>query len=347
MTVVSSQPSTTPFELRNATLTLMALVLRTTDLAQLATALEDRFGATPALFEHEPVVINLSEVAEEAADIDFAGLVSLLRARSMVPVGVEGGSVQQMAQALEHGLGEASTLSTARPSATGGSAARAGERAAAPAPASTLSDVIEERAARTSASARARDASTERSGAAASSASAGSSATSSSSASAATGPTTSRSAAPSPRTAAPPAGATRAAPASGAAAAAATAAPARAPAPAAPGAAPTMVLDRPLRSGQQVYARGGDLVVMAAVNFGAEVIADGHIHVYAPLRGRAIAGARGNIAARIFSTCMEPQLISIAGVYRTAENSLPGNVLGKPAQVRLDGDTLIIEALGA
>jgi septum site-determining protein MinC len=96
-----------------------------------------------------------------------------------------------------------------------------------------------------------------------------------------------------------------------------------------------------------VYARGGDLVVMAAVNFGAEVIADGHIHVYAPLRGRAIAGARGNIAARIFSTCMEPQLISIAGVYRTAENSLPGNVLGKPAQVRLDGDTLIIEALGA
>jgi septum formation inhibitor MinC len=79
---------------------------------------------------------------------------------------------------------------------------------------------------------------------------------------------------------------------------------------------PTLVIDRPLRSGQQVYARGGDLVVMAAVNFGAEVIADGHIHVYAPLRGRAIAGARGNTAARIFSTCMEPQLVAIAA--RTA-----------------------------
>jgi len=87
------------------------------------------------------------------------------------------------------------------------------------------------------------------------------------------------------------------------------------------------------------------LVVMAAVNFGAEVIADGHIHVYAPLRGRAIAGARGNTAARIFSTCMEPQLVAIAGTYRTTDTALPADVLGKPAQVRLDGDTLVVEPL--
>ena len=105
------------------------------------------------------------------------------------------------------------------------------------------------------------------------------------------------------------------------------------------------MIDRPLRSGQQVYARGGDLVVLAVVNFGAEVIADGHIHVYAPLRGRAIAGARGNTAARIFSTCMEPQLVAIAGTYRTAETPLPDDVLGKPAQVRLDGETLVVEPL--
>ncbi|OYU97960.1 MAG: septum site-determining protein MinC, partial [Burkholderiales bacterium PBB5] len=88
-------------------------------------------------------------------------------------------------------------------------------------------------------------------------------------------------------------------------------------------AVPTMVVDKPLRSGQRVYARNADLVVLAAVSFGAEVIADGHIHVYAPLRGRAIAGARGNTAARIFTTCLEPQLVSIAGIYRTAETELP------------------------
>jgi len=107
----------------------------------------------------------------------------------------------------------------------------------------------------------------------------------------------------------------------------------------------TVVIDKPLRSGQQVYARGADLVVLAVVSFGAEVIADGNIHVYAPLRGRAIAGARGNTEARIFTTCMEPQLVSIAGIYRTTEVAIPPEVLGKPAQVRLDGEKLLIEPL--
>ena len=108
---------------------------------------------------------------------------------------------------------------------------------------------------------------------------------------------------------------------------------------------PTVVIDRPLRSGQQIYARGADLVVLAVVNFGAEVIADGHIHVYAPLRGRAIAGARGNVAARIFSTCMEPQLVAIAGTYRTVETPLPEGVHGRPAQVRLEGESILVEPL--
>jgi septum site-determining protein MinC len=112
---------------------------------------------------------------------------------------------------------------------------------------------------------------------------------------------------------------------------------------------PTMVIDKPIRSGQKIYARGADLVVLAMVNQGAEVVADGNIHVYAPLRGKAMAGARGNTSARIFSLCLEPELISIAGVYRTSENPLPGDVAGKPAQVRLsseDGqDRLLIEPL--
>lgn len=112
---------------------------------------------------------------------------------------------------------------------------------------------------------------------------------------------------------------------------------------------PTLVVERPLRSGQQVYARGRDLVVLARVNAGAEVIADGNIHVYAPLHGRAMAGARGNADARIFSLALEPELISIAGVYRTGEQPLPEAVRGKPAQVRLvtgpDGERLVLEPL--
>jgi septum site-determining protein MinC len=112
--------------------------------------------------------------------------------------------------------------------------------------------------------------------------------------------------------------------------------------------AATMVIDKPLRSGQKIYARGADLVILAMVNQGAEVVADGNIHVYAPLRGKAMAGASGNIHARIFSTCLEPELISIAGIYRTSEKPLADDVRGKAAQVRLsnDGqDKLLIEAL--
>ena len=112
-----------------------------------------------------------------------------------------------------------------------------------------------------------------------------------------------------------------------------------------------LLIDKPLRSGQQIYARGRDLVVMAMVNAGAEVIADGSIHVYAPLRGKAIAGARGNTQARIFAQSLEAELLSIAGIYRTSEVPLAPAVRGKPAMVRLltqDGEEkLIMQALGA
>lgn len=96
-----------------------------------------------------------------------------------------------------------------------------------------------------------------------------------------------------------------------------------------------MVVNRPLRSGQQIYARGGDLVVLAAVNAGAEVIADGSIHIYAPLRGRALAGASGDAGARIFTTRFEAELVSIAGVYRTFESGVAADLAGKPVQVQL------------
>ena len=108
----------------------------------------------------------------------------------------------------------------------------------------------------------------------------------------------------------------------------------------------TLVIDRPVRAGQQVYAREGDLVVLAAVSSGAELIADGDIHIYAPMRGRALAGARGNARARIFAQQLSAELVSIAGVYRTLEDDLPPDLQGKAVQVLLDGSKLVLSALG-
>lgn len=109
---------------------------------------------------------------------------------------------------------------------------------------------------------------------------------------------------------------------------------------------PPIVVDGPLRSGQRIYAQGCDLIVRGLVSHGAEVIADGNVHVYGPLRGLAIAGARGNEDARIYSTCMEPALYAISGIYMTTETPLPESVQGKPASVRLEGEKLIVEPLG-
>jgi septum site-determining protein MinC len=246
---VPAKPSNA-FELKSASMTLVALVLRSADLAVLDAALREQLADTPELFDHEPVVIDIAPLRNAAGHaIDFGALVALLREHRITPVAVRGGSESQMAAALVAGLGAAPE--TAPRSAP--SAARE-ERAEV-----VLTEVIREIAAPV----------------------------------------------------------------------------------------PTLVVERPLRSGQQVYAKGGDLVVLSVVSHGAEVIADGSIHVYAPLRGRAIAGARGNTAARIYSTCMEPQLLCVAGTYRTAETALPDGVAGKPAQVRLDGEKLVVEALSS
>ena len=149
---------------------------------------------------------------------------------------------------------------------------------------------------------------------------------------------------PSPEPPAPPAAAAAPTPPA-AASAAVAAAPASSPA-SQPAAVPTtLVIDTPVRAGQRVYARGGDLVLMAVVNPGAEVIADGSIHAYAPLRGRALAGASGNATARIFSVAMEAELVSIAGVYRTFDEGWPKSLAGKPAQVQLKGDKLDVAAI--
>lgn len=251
MAAASTGTPSALFDLKSAALTAMALVLKSTDLAALASALEERFGTTPSLFDFDPVVIDLAAVRESGEAIDFDALAALLRQHRLQPVGVLGGSEDQMALALAAGLGDTPALTQAPPAPK-----PAQPEPEAPAP------VIE---------------------------------------------------VPPPVWPVIPSGA--------------------------------LVVDKPLRSGQQAYAKGRDLVVLAVVSFGAEVIADGNIHVYAPLRGRAIAGAKGDTSARIFSICMEPQLVSIAGTYRTTETALPAEVLGKPAQVRLDGERLVVEAL--
>jgi septum site-determining protein MinC len=262
------------FELKSASLSLLALVLKTSDLSALATEFKQRLGATPEAFNLDPLLIDFSqlpqtEAVEPAADaaktaqaelglgapedqdagIDLPALLALLREYRMQPVAVVGAGPSLLARAQALGLAEAPDLGVVAP--------RSEPRI------ETVEVVREVEVLRE-----------------------------------------------------------------------------------VPGeAAKTLVIDKPLRSGQQVYAKGADLVVMALVNHGAEVIADGHIHVYAPLRGKAIAGARGNTEARIFAASMEAELIAIAGIYRTTENPLPDNVLGKPAQIRLEGEKLVMEPL--
>lgn len=110
----------------------------------------------------------------------------------------------------------------------------------------------------------------------------------------------------------------------------------------APTRTPTRLVTKPVRSGQQIYARGGDLVIATSVSEGAEVLADGHIHVYGALRGRALAGASGDPEARIFCRRFEPDLVAIAGCYKVAD-AIDETIRSKPVVVRLENDNLLIE----
>ncbi len=106
----------------------------------------------------------------------------------------------------------------------------------------------------------------------------------------------------------------------------------------------TRLVTQPVRSGQRVYAASGDLVVLAQVSSGAEVFADGNVHVYGTLRGRVLAGVKGDETARIFCQALDAELVSIAGQYRASED-LDDDLRGKPAQIYLEGQRLRIVAL--
>ena len=249
MTDASAARSRAVFEFKSATLPLIAVILKTADLAVLTAALDVQLADSPDFFEQEPVVIDLSQLPEDEARaaIDFAALRGILARHQTQPVAVRGATEAQAQAARAAGLAIAA-MPVAPP-------ARPPAPAEAPSPAPQIVREV-----------------------------------------------------PVPQ-------------------------------------GGTLLIDRPLRSGQQVYARGGDVIVTEVVNFGAEVIADGHIHVYAPLRGKAIAGARGNAQARIFTTCLEAQLVAIAGIYRTSEVALPAAVAGKSAQIRLADDKLLMEPI--
>jgi septum site-determining protein MinC len=107
-----------------------------------------------------------------------------------------------------------------------------------------------------------------------------------------------------------------------------------------------LVIAEPVRAGSQVYAEGRDLVLVSSVSPGAEVLADGHIHAYGRLRGRALAGIGGDENARIFCRSLDAELVSVAGRFRVSEDMDP-RIIGKPAQIFLDGGFLMIEPLAA
>jgi septum site-determining protein MinC len=108
---------------------------------------------------------------------------------------------------------------------------------------------------------------------------------------------------------------------------------------------PTLMQTQPVRSGQRVYARNRDLIVTAMVAAGAEVMADGCVHIYGPLRGRVMAGAHGDTDARVFCQQFHAELVSIAGVFRVFE-TIPPELAGMPVQAWLSGDDLKIARIG-
>lgn len=106
----------------------------------------------------------------------------------------------------------------------------------------------------------------------------------------------------------------------------------------------TKLINHPVRSGQRIYASNGDLIVLSTVSAGAEIMADGNIHVYGALRGRALAGVKGDLNTRIFCSDLQAELVSIAGQYQISEG-IDDSLRGKPVQIHLSNESLVIEVL--
>lgn len=238
-----------PIEIKISTVVAVSAILSTADSIALDAALAEMTGGTADFFEDDLTVIDVAALPAGCGQIDWGGLIALLKKYRLNPVAVRNAPAELAEEIAAHGL----TLEPAN--------AKRDEETPKPKPA------------------------------------------------------------PAP--------------------VAVAAAQAQPPAAASNG-TDVMIIDTPVRAGQRIYARGCDLVVTAVVNNGAEIIADGSIHVYNTLNGRALAGASGNAQARIFALNMAPELVSIAGVYRTFEDGFPTEFARAPAQIRLVGDRIDI-----
>jgi septum site-determining protein MinC len=255
--------SSLPIEIKISTVVAISTILHSADPIAIDAALKQMTGGVSDFFEDEFAVIDVAGIADEAAQVDWAALVALLKNYRLNAVAVRGAPAALHEAIRGHGL----FLDD------GSSGVRASDVRAAGSREETQAVPEQE-----------------------------------------------------PAPAPPPA----------AAAAPAQAAPVQA-----------MIIDTPVRAGQRIYARGTDLIITAVVNNGAEIIADGSIHVYAPLHGRALAGASGDAGARIFALSMQPELVSIAGVYRTFDEGFPAELSRQAAQIRLVGDRIDISSLGS
>lgn len=241
---MSKHSSGKPVEIKISTVVAVAVILRTAELSIVDTAVRELTGGVSDYFENEFAVIDIGSLGAAGAELEWSGLIDLLRRHRLNPVAVRNVPAGMEEQVLAHGLSIDATGNSRQEAASP-------QKPPAPPPPAPVSQPVQ---------------------------------------------------------AVPPAG--------------------------------SLIIDSPVRAGQRIYARGSDLVVTAIVNNGAELIADGSIHIYAPLRGRALAGASGNAESRIFTLSMEAELVSIAGIYRTFDQGLPKEMAKKPAQIRLAGDRI-------
>jgi septum site-determining protein MinC len=298
------------FDLKGVMSSLTVLRLRSRDLNLIERQLRAKVTQFPQFFQSAPVVLDVSELEGGVAGFPLAALVRALHVCRVVPVAVTNIDEANRPMAAAAGLGIV-TLSVARPT---GDPDAAAPLPVAPAPTTPAPSAV----------------------------------TMPQGSMGPMGPTGSMS----PTTPMPAPVTPRPVPAAMAPAAAAPRTPAPAAMPVASAAPPRpapshrapLVVRQPVRSGQLIYAERNDLIVLAPVNPGAQIIADGNIHVYAPMRGRAVAGAQGYADARIFCQRLEAELIAIAGTHLTFDD-IPRDKVGRPAQISLQNGAIVVGAL--
>jgi septum site-determining protein MinC len=311
--VAAFTKSRAAFDLKGVMTSLTVIRLKSRDLNLIERQLRAKVMQHPQFFQQSPVVLDVSEIEGGVAGFPLAALVRALHVCRVVPVAVTNIDDANRPMAMAAGLGVVQ-LSASRPA--GDPEAGEGRTPAAVAsatrpdepPARPLSDSRDTvRVDRREIHARAERAERDRQR---------------------EHHQRERTPTPAPAKAAPPP------PPSPSQAAAAGPAAHRAP----------MVVRQPVRSGQLIYAEKNDLIVLAPVNPGAQLIADGNIHIYGTLRGRAVAGAKGFTDARIFCQKLEAELVAISGAYVTSED-IPGDRRGKPAQIYLQDGKCVITGL--